>query len=148
MYKVILLGAISFVASLAVGADNIQPLNVKPGLWQVTTTMTIQGMGAPQTRTYKSCVTKQNANEYPFRDPDKNCKYTVQSSTATHMDVSGNCQYEEGQKADFEIQLEVIDSEHAQGSGHLALVGPQAEMKGDYSGKGKWIAASCPAGMQ
>ena len=145
MRKMIMLGAISFAVTLVVAADNIQPLNLKAGLWQVTTTMTIQGMGAPQTRTYKSCVTKENMNQYPFTDRENDCKYKVQSSTGSHMDVSGSCVYQGGEKADFKIQLDVIDSEHAQGSGQLTLAGPQGTMHGDYSGKGKWIAASCPA---
>jgi hypothetical protein len=146
MRKVIMLGLISLAATTVLdAADNVQPLNVKPGLWQVTTTMTIQGMGAPQVRSYKSCVTKENMNQYPFTDRENDCKYKVESSTSTHMDVSGTCAYQEGAKADFKIQLDVIDSEHAQGTGQLTLAGPQGSMHGDYSGKGKWVAASCPA---
>ena len=148
MRKMIVLGAISFVATFLVAADNIQPLNVKAGLWQVTTILTIQGVGAPQTQTYKSCITKENMNQYPFNDPDNDCKYKGQSSTGTHMDVSGSCVYPRGEKADFKIQLEVMDAEHGQGSGQLTLAGPQGTMHGDYFGKGKWIAASCPAGTK
>jgi hypothetical protein len=148
MRNMILLGAISLAATVVVAGDNIQPLNVKAGLWQVTTTMTIQGMGAPKTQTYKSCVTKENMNQYPFADPDNDCKYKVQSSTGTHMDVSGSCVYQGGGKADFKIQVDVIDTEHAHGSGQLTLAGPEGTMHGDYSGKGKWLAASCPAGTK
>ena len=146
MRKVILLAAISLAAIVMVAAD-IQPLDVKPGLWQVTTTTTIQGMGAPQTRTYKSCAKKEDMNQYPFADHENNCKYKVLSSTGTHMEVSGTCMPPEGGKADFKIQLDVIDSENAQGSGQLILVSPQASMRGDYTGKGKWLSASC-AGLQ
>ena len=143
--KMILLGTISLAAMILVAADDIQPLNVKAGLWQVTTIMTIQGMGAPQTRTYTSCVTKENMNQYPFADRDNDCKYKVQSSTSSHMEVSGSCVYPEGEKADFKIKLDVIDTEHAQGSGQLTLAGPQGQVHGEYSGKGKWIGASCSA---
>lgn len=148
MRKMVLLGAIALAATAVVAVDKIQPLNLKPGLWQVTTTMTIQGMGAPQTRTYKSCATKENMDQYPFTDPDNDCKYKVQSSTGSHMDVSGSCVYQGEEKADFKIKLDVTDSEHAQGTGQLTLAGPQGTMRGDYSGKGKWIAASCPAGTK
>src|SRR5215469_15809624 len=109
MRKVIVLGVVSLTATIVLGAaDSIQPLNVKTGLWQVTTTMTIQGMGSPQVRTYKSCVTKENMNQYPFTDRENDCKYKVESSTSSHMDVSGSCVYEQGAKADFKIQLDVI----------------------------------------
>jgi hypothetical protein len=148
MRKMRLLGAISLAATVVVAADNVQPLNVKTGLWQVTMTTTIQGMGTPQTHAYRSCVTKDNLNQYPFADPDNNCKYKVQSSTGSHMDVSGSCLPSEGGKADFKIQLDAIDSEDVKGTGQLTLAGPQGAMHGDYSGRGKWIGASCPAGMR
>jgi Protein of unknown function (DUF3617) len=148
MQKLMLLTAIALTATTLVAADKIEPLDVKTGLWQVTTTMAINGMGAPQTHTYKSCVTKENQSQYPFGERDQNCNYTVQSSTGTQMAVSGSCLNPNGEKADFKIQLEVVDAEHAQGKGELTLAGPRATMHGEYSGKGKWIAASCPAQMQ
>ena len=143
-----LLGAISLATTVLVAADNVQPLNVKTGLWQVTMTSTIQGMGAPQTHTYKSCLTKENLNEYAFADPENNCTYKVQSSTGSHMDVSGSCLPNEGGKADFKIQLTAVDSEDVTGTGQLTLAGPQGVLHGDYAGKSKWIGASCPAGMK
>jgi len=145
MRKMILLGAIPLAAMVVVAANGVQPLNVKTGLWQVTMTTTIQGMGAPRTHTYKSCVTKENLNQYPFADRENNCKYTVQSSTSSHMDVSGSCLPNEGGNADFKIQLDAIDSENVKGTGQLTIAGPGGSMHGDYSGKGKWIGASCPA---
>jgi hypothetical protein len=148
MRTTILLATIFLAATMVLAADNVQPLNVKTGLWQVTMTMTIQGTGAPHSNTYKSCVTKENLNQYPFGDPDNNCKYTVQSSTSSHMDVSGSCLPKEGGKAEFKIQLNAIDSEDVKGTGQLTLSGPEGSMHGDYSGKGKWVAASCPAGME
>ncbi len=144
MRKMVLLAAVSVATGMA--AADLQPLNVKPGLWQVTTTTTIQGMGTPMTQTYKSCVT--DMKKYPFPDRDDECKYSVQSSTSSHMEVSGNCLYQNGEKADFKIRLDVIDSENAQGSGQATIVGPSGAMHGDYSGKGRWIAASCPAGTK
>ncbi len=147
MRKLILLAAISFAATIMVAAD-LQPLNVKPGLWQVTTTTTIQGMAAPMTATYKSCVPKDNVTKYPFPDRDNECKYNVQTSTSSHMEVDGNCLYQNGEKANFRIQLDVIDRENAQGSGQAIIAGPSGAMHGEYTGKGKWIAASCPAGME
>lgn len=145
MRNVILLAAISCVATGVFAAD-LQPLNVKTGLWQVTTTTTIQGMGTPLTQTYKSCVT--DTNKYPFPDRDNECQYKVQTSTSSHMEVSGDCTYEGGQKANFNIQLTVIDAEDVNGSGQATIAGPQANMHGQYTGKGKWLSASCPAGMK
>jgi hypothetical protein len=147
MRKLMMLGLLLSAAAVAPAADSIQPLNVKPGLWQVTTTTTIQGMGRPQTRTYQSCAKKEDMNKYPFADRENNCTYRVVSSTGTHMEVTGTCRPPDGSTADFKIQLDVIDSENAQGSGQLNIVSPQANLHGNYSGKGKWLAASCPAGV-
>ena len=144
--RTLLLGTICLAATAMVASD-LQPLNVKPGLWQVTTTTTFQGMGAPETHTYKSCVTQENLNRYPFPDRDNDCQYKVLSSTGSHMEVGGNC-LTQGQKADFKLRLDVIDSEDVQGSGNLNLAGPQADLHGEYTGKGKWVGASCPAGMK
>jgi hypothetical protein len=144
MRKLLLLGAICSAATVVVATDNVQPLNIKTGAWQVAMTSTVQGMGS-QTHTYKSCVTKENLNQYPFADRENNCKYKVQSSTGSHMDVSGSCLPQEGGKADFKIQLDAVDSENVTGTGQLTLAGPQGAMHGDYTGKGKWLAASCPA---
>jgi hypothetical protein len=148
MRKMTLLGAICLAAIIVVAADSIQPLNVKTGVWQVTMTTTIQGMGGPHTHTYKSCVTRENLNQYPFADRENNCKYKIQSSTGSHMDVSGTCLPQEGGNADFKIQLDVVDSGNVKGTGQLALSGPQGAMRGDYSGEGKWIGASCPADVK
>jgi hypothetical protein len=145
MRKMLLLAAISATTTWMGAADNVQPLNLKTGVWQVTMTSTVQGMGS-RTHTYKSCVTKENLNQYPFADPDNNCQYKVQSSTASHMDVSGSCQPNEGGKADFKIQLTAVDSENVKGTGQLSLAGPQGAMHGDYTGIGKWMGSSCPAG--
>ena len=146
MRKLMLLAGVSFASTVLMAAD-LQPLNVKPGLWQVTTTTTYQGMGAPETRIYKSCVTKEDLDHYPFPDRDNDCVYKVLSSTATHMEVGGNCQ-SQGGKADFKLQLNVVDSEDVQGTGELNVANPQANLHGDYTGKGKWLSASCPAGMK
>ena len=111
-------------------------------------TMNIQGMGAPRTHTYQSCVTKENLNQYPFADRDNNCTYTVQASTDSHMNVSGSCMPKEGGKADFKIQLDAVDAEDVNGTGELTLAGQEGAMHGSYSGKGKWISATCPAGVK
>jgi hypothetical protein len=147
MRTMLLLAAISAATTGLVAADNVQPLSVKTGVWQVTMTSAFQGM-APRTHTYKSCVTKENVNQYPFADPDNNCKYKVQSSTGSHMDVSGTCLPGEGQKADFKIQLDAIDSGNVKGAGQLTLATPQGVLHGNYSGVGKWMGDSCPPGVQ
>lgn len=146
MRELLLAAVISLLSTAAVAGDAVQPLDVKTGVWQVTMTSVVQGMGS-QTHTYKSCVTKENLNQYPFADRENNCTYKVQSSTGTHMNVNGSCLPQEGGKADFSIQLDAVDSEDVRGTGELTLAGPAGMMHGKYAGKGKWIGGSCPANM-
>ena len=87
MRKMILFGAVLASATMLLADSSVQPLNVKPGLWEVTMNMTIGGSRAPQTRTYRSCLKKEDLNKYPFVDPDKKCTYTVSSSTGSTMEA-------------------------------------------------------------
>jgi hypothetical protein len=51
----VLLGAVLASATILLADSNVQPLNVKPGLWEVTMNITINGMGtSPRTNTYRS----------------------------------------------------------------------------------------------
>jgi Protein of unknown function (DUF3617) len=180
MRKMILLGAVSLSATVLLMASGLQPLNLKPGLWETTMTTTISGLppippdmqarlaqmppeqrakleammksrygGTPQTRTYRSCVRKEGLDKYPFSDPDKKCTYNVLTSTGSKMDVRGTCMPgSEGAKIDFNYRLEALDPEHAKGTGQAAITSGGQTMNGIYSGTGKWIGASCPAGMK
>ena len=161
------------------GSGNIQPLNVKTGLWQTTMTSTFSGAppitpdmqarlaqmppeqrarmeamiknqfgGVPQTHTYKSCITKEDLNKYPFSDPKQHCNYEVLNSTGSQMNASGTCTEENGMKTDFKIRFDALDSEDVKGTGQIAISGGGHTMNGNYSGTGKWLSASCPAGMK
>ncbi len=105
--------------------------------------------GTPQTRTYKSCVKKEDLDKYPFTDPDKKCTYSVLTSTGSKMDVRGTCMPgSEGANVDFNLRLEALDSEHVKGTGQMAITSGGQTMNGNYIGTGKWIGASCPAEMK
>ena len=110
MRKMILLGAVLASGTILLADSSVQPLNVKPGLWEVTMNMTISGSRAPQTRTYRSCLKKEDLNKYPFVDPEKKCTYTVSSSTGSTMEASGTCAPgSEGAKIDFKLRLDALE---------------------------------------
>src|SRR5712671_3692091 len=143
MRRMIMLATIILSATVLLAA-NLEPLNVKPGLWQVTMTSTISGLRAPIVTNYKSCVKKEDLDKYPFTDHADKCTWTVQSSTGSKMAASGTCMPEGMGKVDFTIDLEAVDSENVTGTGQLTANGPAGAMNGNYSGKGKWIGATCP----
>ena len=146
MRKLIFLVAVLFTAT-ALLAATLEPLNVKTGLWQVTMVSKINGMPAPTTTTYKSCVKKEDLDKYPFTDPKAKGNWTVVSSTGSKMEATGTCMPEGQGKVDFTMSLEALDTENVKGTGQLTITGP-ISMQGTYSATGKWAGATCPAGMK
>jgi len=148
MRKMILLGAVLASGTILLADSSVQPLNVKPGLWQVTMTSTISGLRAPIVNTYKSCVKKEDLDKYPFTDPKAKCTWTVLSSTGSKMDATGTCMPDGQGKIDFNMRLEVLDSENVKGTGQLTANGPGGAVNGSYSATARWVGAACPAGMK
>jgi len=147
MRKMILLSAVLASATVLLADSSVQPLNVKPGLWEVTMSITLNGTGTPpRTNTYKSCLKKEDLNKYPFTDPDKKCTYTVLSSTGSTMEARGTCAPgSEGAKIDFKLRLDAVDTENVKGTGQMTMSGPAGNMNGNYAATAKWIGATCPA---
>jgi hypothetical protein len=145
MRKMVLLGAVLASATILLADSSVQPLNVKPGLWEVTMNITINGMGAPsRTNVYRSCVKKEDLNKYPFSDPDKKCTYTVLSSTGSTMEARGTCAPgSEGAKIDFKLRLDALDSENVKGTGQMTMSAQGGTMNGNYAATAKWLSANC-----
>lgn len=138
MLKFIFLGAL---LSSSPAPQTPQPLNVKPGLWQVTMTTTLNGQ-RPSTTMYKSCVKKEDLDKYPFTDPDFKCTWTVQTSTSSKMAAKGMCMNSDG-KIDFDIQLEALSTESAKGTGQMSMAGPAGAIKGTYAATAKFVSGTC-----
>ena len=147
MRKMILLVAVLLSATVLLAAT-LEPLNVKTGLWQVSMTSTISGMPAPTTSNYKTCVKKEDLDKYPFTDPKAKCNWTVVNSTGSTMDATGTCTPEGQGKVDFKLRLDALDSENVKAAGQLTTNTPAGTMNGTYSATGKWVGATCPAGMK
>lgn len=150
MRKMILLGALLVSATMLLADSSVQPLNVKPGLWEVTMNVTIDGMGVPpRTNTYRSCLKKEDLNKYPFSDPDKKCTYTVLSSSGTTMEARGTCAPgSEGAKIDFKMRLDALDTENVKGTGQMTMTAGGSTMNGKYTATSKWISGTCPADVK
>jgi len=160
MKKAIAAAVLCFAASLAsTAAGNVQPLNVKTGLWQMTETVTWTGlppqlasvMRNGQTIKYKSCVKSKDLNTNPWADGSgEKCAWTVLNSTGTDMEVRGtSCEMGNGygMMAEAHGKIHVLDSENGTGSFAVTLTGNGQTMNGHASYTGKWIGASCAASM-
>jgi hypothetical protein len=150
MRKMVLLGAVFASATILLADSGVQPLNVKPGLWEVTMNIAMAGMGAPpHTNTYRSCLKKEDLNKYPFSDPDNRCTYTVLSSTGTTMEARGTCAPgSEGAKIDFKLRLDAIDTENVKGTGQMTMSVGGTTMNGSYTATSKWLSGTCPANVK
>lgn len=163
MRKAIGVAGICLVASLAVaGTGKIQPLTARTGLWQITKTLTwtlppnlppqyaaVLQSGVPQR--YKSCVRSKDLSSNPWSQASDHCTWTVLNSTGTDMEIQGSCDrsQEWGMPATAEVRgtIHMLDSENGTGSVDFTLTGSGMSAKGHASYTGKWIGATCPAGM-
>lgn len=132
-----LLSLIILFSSAVWGADKIQPLDVKMGLWEVTNTTATTGLppippevlarmppeqqaalGArgPKTTTRKDCITKEKLDKQMlFGEERKECTRTVVSSSSSKLEMKIQCT-QGGTKMDGTFRLDVLNSENVRGA--------------------------------
>jgi len=148
-----------------VAGKKLQPLNVKPGLWQTTTTYRVSGElplppdalekltpeqraqieqsvkrnGATQTVTDKHCVTQEE-----LRSPlnESHCTWNIVESTSTRARGSVACE-EQGMDMNGTGDFEAVDPEHMKGSAHLTSTGSGRSMTTDATFTSSWLGSSC-----
>jgi hypothetical protein len=153
-------------------ADKLQPLDVKLGLWEVTTTSSnagempipadvlakltpeqrarmeerIKASSAGQTKTavHKDCLTREKLEKsLAFGDEGmKSCNHTIVSSSTNKLEVRLQCTEKEV-KANFVLQLEALNSEHVKGSVHGTASGNDHTMNTDSAFTARWIGGAC-----
>jgi hypothetical protein len=164
MRKVLAAGAIGLAASLAFAPTvKLQPLKVKTGLWQTTSTVKFTGLppqmaaGQNSHSDFKSCLKQEDLEPNKWTTAElgglKCSSLTVLKSTGTDIEVEGKgCDVGEGLTAEGRGKFHVVDPEHVTGSldatwsgntpyGNLSVHG-----HGDYVEK--WIGATCPANVK
>jgi hypothetical protein len=140
----------------------LQPLNIKPGLWETTVTSKMAGgmsvpaemlnrltaehrarmeerikaqSGQANTITHHSCITREQLQNPDFTDR-KQCKWTTLESTSTRASGSATCQEFSGRG-----EIIVVDGEHTKGSLHLSA--NDGGMSGDTTFTSKWLRSDC-----
>ena len=155
----LMLVALCTATSVVLAATaQLQPLNVKTGLWHMTKAikwtdlppqMAAMMKGAPQTSSYDACVTTKDLTTNPFANGSgDDCTWTVLSSTSSDMELRGTgCQFgnSAGMAAEVHGQIHVLDPENGTGSMTVTLSGNGQTMHGVATYTGKWFSASCPA---
>jgi Protein of unknown function (DUF3617) len=167
----ILLGVGVLWGVAAWGADAIQPLDVKVGLWEVTHTTAVAGQPpipqelldkltpekrakleermkeraaqGPKTITRKHCVTAEELKKSNMLGEDsKGCARTVITSTRRKLDARVVCT-EKGGKRTGSYKIEAIDSKNVKGSVQMAASGGDRTMTVSSAFTGKWIGSVC-----
>jgi hypothetical protein len=148
----------------------IQPLNVKPGLWETTATyktlgtspappetlakltpeqrarleqrMSANAGGSTNTVTDQHCVTKEDIEKADFGQGKGECTYTVETSTSTQAKGNYSCDVE-GVKVNGALDITASDAEHIKGSSHGSLSGGGRTMNVESTFTSKLLSASC-----
>lgn len=162
------------LSSLTVWAgDNITSLNVKEGLWEVTSThsmtgmpaippetlanmpaeqrarieaaMKQSGMGGPSTDVRKECITKEKLDKHSaFSNNRGDCTRTVLNSTSSKLEMKVHCEGKDHQMStDGTFVVEAVSSDSAKGSFHAVSNGGGRTMNIDFSFSSKYLGPAC-----
>ena len=150
--------------------NKIQPLNVKPGLWETTVTVNRAGemplppemlsrltpqqrarleervkanSGKAHTRTYKRCLTREQLEDPDFTK-DEQCTWTTLESNSTRMKGTASCNYKD---ADMKVrgsgEFVALDEEHVKGAVHMTATGNGRTMNSTSDFSSKWLGPRC-----
>jgi hypothetical protein len=152
---------------VAYGADKITPLNVKTGLWELTSTMSVKG--APgfsedelkelspemrarleqmwkanqgsKTTTRKTCVTAEQLKKDPFVEESPDCTLTVVTSSSSEINVRKQC-LSQGKRTSTSYRIQALTPENVKAALRMEETGKETlDISGEITGR--WIAPVC-----
>jgi hypothetical protein len=151
-------------------ADNITPLNVKEGLWEVTVTHSMTGMpvmpnlppdalaklppeqrarveammkGSSSTDVRKECVTKEKLEKQSVFNVNRgDCTRTVVNSTGSKLDVKFHCE-EKQSSSDGTLAIEAIASDNVKATMHSVTNANGHTMNMDFTISSKYLGPAC-----
>ncbi len=167
--KVLLSAALS--CPMGLWAAN-KPFDVKPGLWNITTTTEMSGMppipnldqmtpeqrarvegamknmmAAPHTNTVKSCVTRESIDKAIAKassNQNNKCEPKITNMTASKVELHIACTPEKGEmKPEGDINIDRVDSEHIKGNGTMKVGANGRTMNVKWSMTGAFVSADC-----
>jgi len=170
MRKQLVLGLFVFCSLTLFAGDNITPLNLKEGLWEVTTTHSMSGMpaapslppdalaklppdqrakieammsGRPSTDVRKECITKEKLAKNAMFSKDRgNCTRTAVSSTGSKLELKIHCQ-EKDTASDGTLVMEALTTDGAKGTMHLVTSSDGQNIKMDFTFSSKYLGPAC-----
>ncbi len=157
------------MAAGASHAADLQPLNVKPGLWETTTVTEQSGMptipaetlaklppeqrarieaqlkasSGAKSNTAQACYTKEDLNRAFWQnDRNKSCKQTVVTSTSSKQEVRLECEIS-GAKSTGTLTLEAPDSGHVNGAMQMQMGAQARGIAIKINISSKYLNSSC-----
>jgi uncharacterized protein DUF3617 len=163
--------ALLTLCSLSLWAgDKIQALDIKLGLWEITSTVAMTGMpampnippdvlakmppeqrakmqaamgGSPTTTVRKVCITKEKMDKQTaFNDERKNCTRTVVSSSSSKLDIKMQCT-EQDATMNGTIHVEALSSENVKGTVRMAMNGGGRNMNMNSDFTSRYLGSAC-----
>ena len=162
--------AAGLLVPLAVSAA--EPLEVKTGLWEITTATQTHGMpqiaadllskmtpeqqaqmaamlgqregGKPKEHKSEECVTREDL-EKPFHpDSEDKCETNIVKSTSTTQDISVSC--EGDHPSSGKMHVEATSPESMKGTLELAFAGGENPLTINSTINGRWLGPACKDG--
>ena len=149
----------------AAWAADFHPLNIKPGEWQSTVSMTTSGMpaippealaklppeqrakiesrmkGTPQTSVV--CVKKEKLDQpFAWDKVDKACTHSVVTSSGSMQEIHVECAHEKS-KTVGTVRIEAMNSENIKGSMQMNTTHGDRTMSMNSSFTSKWVGPTC-----
>jgi len=169
MRRISLVAALTLCVSVA--AHKVVPLNLKTGLWEVTTTtfagddnmlpaallqkltpeqrarveerMKARSADPQKTINAKQCLTKQELERgMPFRRVQKSCSWAVLTSTSSRVEMRGKC-VDQGMKTQRALRIDALNPEEAEGSLQFFTESQGTTPATTSTFKAKWIGPLC-----
>jgi hypothetical protein len=133
--------------SLVLGAVVIAQtpvLDIKMGLWEMTTTTTLAAGMPARTATSQECMTKEKFEKDPFTMqpvPGVTCKNTVKTNTKTVYETTVACTGDRVMNG--EVHIETQSSEAYKATMKMTTAMQGQSMAVTIGMTGKWLGAAC-----
>ncbi len=165
-----LLALIVFSSPALWAADNITPLNVKEGLWEMTVTHSMSGMpmpnippdalanmtpeqrarveamtkGTPTTDVRKECITIEKLEKHSAFSANRgDCTRTVVSSTGSKLEVKFHCE-EKQSSSDGTLRVEAVAFDSVKSTMHMVSNTSSGHtMNMDFTISSKYLGPAC-----
>ncbi len=165
-----LVAFVIFTSSLLWAADKLQPLNIKTGLWETTSTTAIAGAppipadvlakmtaeqrarfeqtmqarsGSATPHTSKNCITKEKLEkDLSFGEERGNCTHNIVSSSSSGAEVKFHCA-DKDTTTDGTAKFQAVSSDHVKGTVHAVSSGNGRTMTIDATVDSRYLGPSC-----